>query len=86
MPMIQIRGVSEDAHRRLKARAALEGKSLSEYLRLEVERLAALPTMEEMIERVGAREPVDLGEPAAELIRRERRARDAAVDRARRGR
>jgi plasmid stability protein len=86
MPMIQIRGVSEDAHRRLKARAALEGKSLSEYLRLEVERLAALPTMEEMIERVGAREPVDLGEPAAELIRRERRARHAALERARRGR
>jgi antitoxin FitA len=86
MPMIQIRGVSEDAHRRLKARAALEGKSLSEYLRLEVERLAALPTMEEMIERVGAREPVDLGEPAAEVIRSERRARDAALDRARRGR
>jgi plasmid stability protein len=84
--MIQIRGVSDEAHRRLKARAALEGKSLSEYLRLELEHLAALPTIEEMIERVASREPVDLGEPAAEIIRREREARDEALDRARRDR
>ncbi len=77
MAMLQIRGVSETAHRRLKARAALEGRSLSEYLRLEVEQLAALPTLEEIIDRVGAREPVE-GEPAAEAIAAERRARGAA--------
>lgn len=75
MGMIQIRGVSEDAHRRLKARAALNGQSLSEYLRLELERLAEMPTMEEMIERVAGDEPVDLGESAADIIRREREAR-----------
>jgi plasmid stability protein len=86
MAMIQIRGVSDEAHRRLKARAALEGRSLSEYLRLEVERLAALPTMEEMIERVAARDPVDLGEPAAEIVGRERRSREAQLTRARRSR
>jgi plasmid stability protein len=84
--MIQVRGVSDQAHRRLKARAALEGRSLSEYLRLELERIAVLPTTEEMIERVAAREPVDLEEPAAEVIRRERRARDAQLNRPRRGR
>jgi plasmid stability protein len=84
--MVQIRGVSEEAHRRLKARAALEGKSLSEYLRLELEHIAALPTMQEMIERVAARDPVDLGEPAADIIRRERQAREAERDQRRRGR
>jgi hypothetical protein len=84
--MIQVRGVSDQAHRRLKARAALEGRSLSEYLRLELERIAALPTMEEMIERVAAREPVDLEESTAEVIRRERRSRDAQLNRPRRGR
>jgi plasmid stability protein len=84
--MIQVRGVSDQAHRRLKARAALEGRSLSEYLRLELERIAALPTMEEMIERVAAREPVDLEESATEVIRRERRSRDAQLNRPRRGR
>jgi hypothetical protein len=84
--MIQIRGVSDEAHRRLKSRAALEGKSLSEYLRLEIERIASLPTMEEMIERVARDEPVDLGESAAEIIRQEREARDDALERARRDR
>lgn len=66
--MIQIRGVSQQAHRRLKARAALEGKSLSEYLRVELEQLAELPTLEEVLERVSGREEVG-GEPAAEAIR-----------------
>ncbi len=77
MVMVQIRGVSETAHRRLKARAALEGKSLSEYLRLEVEQLAALPTLDEIVGRVRARQPVE-GEPGAEAIAAERRARGAA--------
>ena len=76
MGMIQIRGVSDQAHRRLKARAALEGKSLSEYLRMEIEQLAAMPTLDEMLERVAERESVG-GDPAAELIRAEREARDA---------
>jgi hypothetical protein len=74
MPMIQVRGVSAAAHRRLKARAALEGKSLSEYLRLELEHLATLPTIDEIVERVAADPPVG-GKPAAEAIRAERRAR-----------
>jgi plasmid stability protein len=75
MAVIQIRNVSEEAHRRLKARAALEGKSLSEYLRLEIERLAARPTLEEMIERVSRDQPVVLSESAAETIRKEREGR-----------
>jgi hypothetical protein len=75
MALIQVRGVSVSAHRRLKARAALEGKSLSEYLRLELEQLAALPTLEEILQRVSAREPVG-GEPAAESLRAERGARE----------
>jgi antitoxin FitA len=79
MAMIQVRGVSDEAHRRLKARAALNGQSLSEYLRLELERIAELPTMEEMLERVGSREPVELSVPAAETIRRVREERDAEL-------
>jgi predicted nucleotidyltransferase len=62
--------------RRLKARAALEGRSLSEYLRLELEELAALPSLDEVLERVATREVVG-GEPAAESIRAGRNARDA---------
>jgi antitoxin FitA len=80
MAVIQVRNLSDDAHRRLKARAAREGKSLSEYLRLELERLGAKPTMEEIIERVASREPVKLSEPAAETIRKVREEREAHLD------
>lgn len=77
MAIIQVRGVSDEGHRRLKARAALEGKSLSEYLRAEIEQLAALPTLEEMLERVGGRPSVG-GESGAEAIRAGRDSRGAA--------
>jgi plasmid stability protein len=36
--MVQIRHVPDDVHRKLKARAALAGMSLSEYLLAEVRR------------------------------------------------
>lgn len=74
--MIQVRDVSEEAHRRLKARAALAGMSLSEYVRIELERLASLPTLDEMLDRVSQREPV-AGMGAAEALRLEREAREA---------
>jgi hypothetical protein len=45
--------------------------SLSEYLRHELERLAAQPTMEEMLERVASREPVG-GRSAATILGKER--------------
>ena len=73
--MIQVRDVSEEAHRRLKARAALAGMSLSEYVRIELERLASLPTLDEMLDRVGRREPAR-GIGTAEMLRLEREERD----------
>jgi plasmid stability protein len=45
--LVQIRDVPEPVHRTLKARAAQSGRSLSEYLRVELARLAALPTPDE---------------------------------------
>ena len=75
MGVIQIRGVSDSAHRRLKARAALAGQSLSEYLRLELERHARLPTIEEMVALVADDEPVG-GEPSSRAIRAERAIRE----------
>lgn len=77
MALIQVRGISANAHARLKTRAASEGKSLSEYLRLELEHLANLPSLDEVLKRVGSRKPVG-GEPAAEAIGAERRRREAA--------
>jgi len=70
--MIQIRNVPEPLHRKLKARAAEAGTSLSEYLLAEIGRIAALPTREEMLARLHRRSRVELEGPAADVIRRER--------------
>jgi plasmid stability protein len=70
--MIQIRNVPDTLHRRLKSRAAVAGRSLSDYLLAEIERVAALPTREEMLERIHKRSTVSLSVPVAEIIRRER--------------
>jgi antitoxin FitA len=67
MKMIQVRNVPEELHRALKARAALEGRTLSDYILAELPRLADKPTAEQVLARVRERTPVG-GPPAAELI------------------
>lgn len=68
--MIQIRNVPDDVHKALKIRATKEGMSLSDFLRREVTRVAEQPTLEEMIERIRRREPVELDEDPAVTIRK----------------
>jgi antitoxin FitA len=70
--MIQIRNVPDTLHHKLKARAAISGHTLSDYLLAELERLAARPTREEMLARLHSRKRVALKTPAAEIIREER--------------
>jgi antitoxin FitA len=70
--MIQIRNVPNDLHRKLKARAATAGQSLSDYLLAEIARVAALPTREEMLARLRSRSRVTLKVPAAVIIREQR--------------
>jgi hypothetical protein len=72
MKMIQIRNVPDDLHRALKARAALEGTTLSELILRELPRIAHRPSLEEVFERIRAREPVNGGPSSAELIRQVR--------------
>lgn len=73
--MIQLRHVPDGLHRKLKARAALAGMSLSDYLLAEVRRSAERPTLDELREALRQREPVALPIPAAQAIRAERDAR-----------
>ena len=49
---ITIRGVPERTRDRLKARAALKGQSMQEFLRFELERIASQPSIEEWLEEV----------------------------------
>ena len=73
--MIQLRNVPDALHRRLKARAALEGMSLSEYLLGEVKRAAERPSMSELRQRLAQRSPVKLSVSSAQAVRDEREAR-----------
>lgn len=52
---ITIRDVSPQVRDELASRAALAGKSMQEYLRGELERLAARPPVERLLERVRER-------------------------------
>lgn len=70
--VIQVRNVPDAVHRRIKVRAAESGRSLSDYLLAEIERIAALPTRDEMLARLHSRSRVTLKTPAARIIRRER--------------
>jgi len=56
MPIqITIRDVPEKVRDELAARAALQGKSMQEYLRAELERLAARPSVDAWLEQVRKR-------------------------------
>lgn len=70
--MIQIRNVPEALHRKLKARAALNGQALSDYLLGELKRSAERPTLEELEERLKERSVVRPKVSSADAVRRER--------------
>jgi plasmid stability protein len=73
--MIQLRNVPDALHRTLKARAALAGLSLSDYLLAEIRQVAERPTLGELRERLHRRERVTSPLSAARAIRAEREAR-----------
>jgi plasmid stability protein len=75
--MIQLRNVPDSLHRKLKARAALEGMSLSDYLLAEVRRAAERPSVAELRQRLAQRAPVNPDVPPAQAVREEREAREA---------
>lgn len=75
MKMVQIRNVPDEVHRRLKARAAMEGKSLSELALTELTRSLDRPTRRELIERVQTRERVVVSQSSVDAVRSERNAR-----------
>jgi len=73
--MIQLRNVPDALHRSLKARAAMAGMSLSDYLLTEIKEIAERPTLAEMRDRLRTRKAVTLSLDTARLVREEREAR-----------
>jgi plasmid stability protein len=73
--MIQLRNVPDALHRSLKARAAMAGMSLSDYLLTEIKEIAERPTLAELRDRLHTRKAVTLSFDSARLVREEREAR-----------
>jgi antitoxin FitA len=73
--MIQLRHVPDDLHRKLKARAAMAGMSLSDYLLREIRDIAERPTLAELRERLANRSQVRLSPSPAKAVREERDGR-----------
>jgi antitoxin FitA len=75
MPIqITIRDVPENVRDELAARAALQGKSMQEYLRAELERLASRPSMNAWLEQVRKRKRASQSRVPARKILKERDA------------
>jgi plasmid stability protein len=72
--MIQVRNVPDPIHRALKAKAALAGKSLSDWILEELDALAALPSEEELLERLREAEAFAMKRSSAKIIRTDRDA------------
>lgn len=73
--MIQVRDVPENLHRLLKARAAQEGMSLSDFIKRELEHTMAKPSLREWLDMVGRTKPVHSKRSGVEIMRELRDSR-----------
>jgi antitoxin FitA len=78
--MVQIRNMPDKLHRTLKARAAQAGMSLSEYLLRELKKVGDKPSVEELLERIRSRPPIEPGVSSGEIIREGREERMRHLD------
>jgi hypothetical protein len=71
--MIQVRNVPDEMHRALKASAAAEGISLSDYIKRELAGVTSKLSLEEIDERVRARGPSNVSREFIVRVLRETR-------------
>ncbi len=55
MPNVLVRNLPDDVHDELQRRAAQRGQSLQQYLAGEMTRLAAKPTLADVLDRIDRR-------------------------------
>lgn len=67
--VIRVRDVPDSVHVTLKSRAARERMSLSDFIKRELRRVAARPTMQEWLESTARAKPVSSMRTAAQVIR-----------------
>ncbi|NKC15134.1 MAG: toxin-antitoxin system HicB family antitoxin [Gammaproteobacteria bacterium] len=73
--LLQVRNIPEELHRRLKARAALEGLSMAQFVIREIERALQRPTRQMVLEAIERQPATMLDEAPAEAVRQERDSR-----------
>ncbi len=73
--MIQVRDVPDHIHSTLKARAAREGMSLSDFIKRELEQAAGRPSMREWLERARQAKPISTKRTAVQIVRELRDSR-----------
>lgn len=73
MTNVLVRDIPEDVHAALQRRAAQRGQSLQQYLASELKRLAARPSLDEVLDRIERRQGGHVGlQQAAEDLAEER--------------
>jgi len=75
MATVQSRDVSDQTLRRLKARAAERGLSLSAYVARELDVISQRPTLDEMAARLQTRAPTRLSASSTRALLEDRNAR-----------
>ena len=73
--LVQIKNVPDAVHRTLEARAAQAGMTLSDYLLKEISDIAARPTLDEILNGLKKRGPIDRKFDSAAAVRAERESR-----------
>ncbi len=77
MPLVQVRDVRAATVKSLRAQAAERGMSLTAFLRVELDRLAARPTNADVVARMAARNRRG-GPTEADTVAEIRRIREAS--------
>lgn len=77
MPLVQVRDVSEETVKTLKVKAAERGMTLTAYVRMELDRLAARPSNAEIADRLARRDRRG-GPSVADTVSEIRRTREAS--------
>lgn len=73
--MVQVRNVPASLHRRLKARAAMEGVSMSSYVLRMIEKALERPSRQELLEAIRSQPETSLEPSPAQVLREERGSR-----------
>jgi antitoxin FitA len=72
---VQIRNLPEVQHRKLKARAAAQGMTITDYVKRLVESDLQRPTMADLVARAKKLAQINIGSSSVDIVREDRDSR-----------